>query len=136
MPSLASQIENLRVEARYRYETGKPERANELTASALALFATLPADDPERGALDAGFAGLMKLLGRDADCEAHIREAITLATPGSHELGARQMFYATFLYERGRLDEAERLASDARGTFPERGYCDRLLAEIRAAHAR
>ena len=135
MPTLAGRIADLCGVARFQLRAGQRARAEESAAEATALFATLPPDDPARGQLAPRFADLFKLLGRLDDSEAQIRSAIALAAPDTTELGTRQMFLATLLRERGRLDEAERVALAARPNCAEPGYCDRLVAEIRAQRA-
>src|SRR5689334_11989556 len=137
MRDLATRIDDLRSEARFRLETGKTERATELLTQALDLFKTLPADDPKRAKLCGAFASTLKMFGRLEECETFIREAIAGARPDSTAIGDHRGFYAMLLLDQGRLDEAETYALAAlEGVLAEPEFTRALLAKIRAQRAR
>ena len=140
MSKLYLEIDGKRSEAVFRLRNKtKVERGRELANEACALFATLPADDPDRGSLSAGMAELMLLLGEQGEAERLIKQSLDIdqGLLTANILGTRYMFLAQLLKNQARWDEAEdyvQRAIDA--PFGEIQFSHAMLREIRAAKLR
>ncbi len=139
--SIAERISDLLTEARYRLESGKRALAVELTEQASRALENLDPSHPQRGEACADLSAMLRDLGDHQRCETLVKEAIALETsresPQQIILGTRQLFYAMFLHDRGRLAEAAEqaaagVASYARGTSSE----DKELGVVREMAAK
>ena len=122
-----------RSRAKMNFQMRKHELAAEQAALAMQLFESFPVRDPKWDALCASLADLMQLMGRPDDCDRLMKLSLAACEPTGNERGTREAFYAKFLLQQGRLDEAEvhALAAIA-APLGEIGFAQELLRDIRA----
>lgn len=120
----ADDIDNIRSEARYILEAKKDRtRAVELATKAHEMLPIMEGPPHEQADIYAGMAALWNDLGDYARVEPLIRKALeieaTLAERRPVFFGTRRLFYAKFLFERGRFVEAAKHAREGIATYSE-----------------